>query len=176
MDGWENTVWFEKARHKPHRCYVRDEIEEIIKEKNIDRTRFHEFSKFRYQDIIRKFYYNFADYKNFTPSRIHLDFTYMHLRDNLETNCIDCFFRTYDWIEYMETVRAEISHITEKMYLIVAQGWVYEGYVNEIFDVLIETDWGVTDCYIVSSKFDWFIAISDIEDNVMMYKKRTVKI
>ncbi len=172
MDGWENTVWFEKARHKPHRCYVRDEIEEIIKEKNIDRTRFHEFSKFRYQDIIRKFYYNFADYKNFTPSRIHLDFTYMHLRDNLEIHYIDCFFRTDNWVEYMETVRAEISHITEKMYLIVAEGWVYEGYVNEIFDVLIETDCGITDCYIVSSKFDWFIAVSEIEDNAVMYRKR----
>lgn len=172
MDDWKSTVWQEKARHKPHRCYIRDEIEEIIKEENIDRTRFHEFSKFGYKDIIRKFYYNFADYKNFTPSVIHLYYKFMHLRDNLERYYIDCFFRTDNWVEYMETVRAEISHITEKMYLILEQGWVYEGYVNEIFDVLIETDCGLTDCYIVSSKFDWFIAISYIEDNATMYRKR----
>lgn len=154
------------------RCYYRDEIEEIIKEENIDRTRFHEFSKFRYNEIIRKFYYNFHDYKNFTTSRISLYYKFMHLRDNLEVHYIDCFFRTYDWFEYMETVRAEISHITEKMYLILEQGWVYEGYVNEIFDVLIQSDCGwTTDCYIVSSKFDWFIAMSYIEDNATIYRK-----
>lgn len=172
MNGWKSTVWQENAHHKPHRYYIRDEIEEIIKEENIDRTRFHEFSKFGYKDIIRKFYYNFADYKNFTPSRIHLDYTFMHIRDNLELHCIDCFFRTNNWVEYMETVKAEISYITEKMYLILEQGWVYEGYVKEIFDVLIETDGGLTDWYIVSSKFDWFIAAGNIEDNIVMYRKR----
>lgn len=172
MDDWKSTVWQEKAHHKPYRYYVRDEVEEIVKEENIDRKRFHEFSKFRYNEIIRKFYYNFADYKNFTPSRIHLDYTYMHLRDNLEKHYIDCFFRTNDWVEYMETVRTEISHIKEKMYLILEQGWVYEGYVNEIFDVLTEVDGGLTDCYIVSSKFDWFIAMCNIEDNAVMYRKR----
>lgn len=171
MDDWKSTVWQEKAYHKPARFYIRDEIEEIIKEENIDKTRFHEFSKFGYKDIIRKFYYNFADYKNFTPSQISLYYKFMHLRDNLKIHYIDCFFRTYDWVEYMETVRAEIAHITEKMYLILEQGWVYEGYVDEIFDVLIETDCGLTDCYIVSSKFDWFIAISYIEDNATIYKK-----
>ncbi|MDE5854106.1 MAG: hypothetical protein K2H19_03485, partial [Ruminococcus sp.] len=101
------------------------------------------------------------------PSRISLYYKFMHLRDNLESYGIHCFFRTDNWIDYMETVRAEISHITEKMYLILEQGWVYESYANEIFDVIIEMD-----CYIVSSKLDRFIAISYIEDNATMYRKR----
>lgn len=34
---------------------ARDEIEEIIKRDNIDRSRFGEFSKFKYDEIIKKF-------------------------------------------------------------------------------------------------------------------------
>lgn len=34
-------------------------IEKIIKEKNIDRSQFQEFSKFKFHEIIIKFYYAF---------------------------------------------------------------------------------------------------------------------
>ena len=47
-----------KNGEKSH--FYRDEIEEIIKEENIDRNRFAEFSKFQYDNIIKKFYYAFA--------------------------------------------------------------------------------------------------------------------
>ncbi len=73
MDDWKNTQWQEKAFKKPMRFWIRDEVEEIIKEENIDRKRFYEFSKFRYQDIINKFYYSFCDYKNIVTDKIRFE-------------------------------------------------------------------------------------------------------
>lgn len=156
---------------KPYRFTIRDEIEEIIKEIRIDRSRFHEFSKFRYEEIIRKFYFAFSDRKNYTPSQITLFYHHMHFRPELETEYIDCFFRTDNWIDYMETIRKEIPDRNQKLFLILGQGWVYEGYADELFSVLKETSWALKDCYIVSSKFNWFIAVSDIDLNATMYRR-----
>ena len=157
--------------NKPRTYIIRDEIEEIIKEIKIDRSRFHEFSKFRYQEIIQKFYYAFSDRKNYTPSQIPLCYKHMHIRQELESYGIDCFFRTDNWVEYMETIKKEIPDKHQKLFLILDDGWVYEGYTDELFAVLEETSWALTDFYIVSSKFDWFIAVSEIEDNATMYKR-----
>lgn len=65
LNGWKDSYWQEKTFKKSMRFWIRDEIEEIIKEENIDRKKFHEFSKLRYQDIINKFYYSFCDHKIF---------------------------------------------------------------------------------------------------------------
>lgn len=40
--------WRKQLKTKPLRYWSRIEIEEIIKEKNIDRTRFYEYSKNKY--------------------------------------------------------------------------------------------------------------------------------
>ena len=50
------------SERKKH-LFLRDEIEEAIKAKNIDRGKFHEYSKQGYTDIISKFYFTFADIK-----------------------------------------------------------------------------------------------------------------
>ena len=63
-DDWKSTEWRDKAFRKPFRYWIRDEIEEIIKEENIDRKRFYEASKNNYQSIINKFYYSFIDYED----------------------------------------------------------------------------------------------------------------
>ena len=57
--------WRKQLKTKPLRYWSRIEIEEIIKEKNIDRTRFYEYSKNKYDKIIKNFYYSFVDYKYF---------------------------------------------------------------------------------------------------------------
>ncbi|MBO5104832.1 MAG: hypothetical protein J6B74_07220 [Ruminococcus sp.] len=150
--------------------WIRDEIEDIVKKENIDRNRFHEFSKSGYIDIIRKFYFVFSDRKNYTPSLIYLSLCYMHFRENLEQYYIDCFFRTYDWTEYMMTIKNVVPDKNLKLFLITDEGWVYEGYADEIFQIMNNTSCNY-DFYIVSSKFDWFIAVSDIEDNATMYRK-----
>lgn len=57
--------WREKLKNKPVRYWIRDEIEEIMKEEKIDRKRFCEYAKTEYQKVINEFYYSFADYTKF---------------------------------------------------------------------------------------------------------------
>lgn len=162
-----NTL-HEKRKKAP---WIRDEIEDIVKEENIDRNRFHEFSKSSYIDIIRKFYFTFSDRKHYKPSQIHLSLCYMHFRKNLEQNHIDCFFRTNDWTEYMVTIINAVPEKNIKLFLIIEYGWVYEGYADEIFNVIDNISCNY-DFYIVSSKYDWFIAVSNMEDSATMYRNK----
>lgn len=157
-------------REKTGRFRSRDEIEQAVKERNIDRSRFHEFSKSGYKDIIRKFYFSFSDTKRYAASQPCFHLNWMHIREEIECCDIDCFFRTDDWTEYMRTVINAVPDKNLKLFLILEDGWVYEGYADEIFTVL-ENSNCYYDFYIVSSKFDWFIAVSDIEDNAVIYKK-----
>ena len=55
MDQW---------RKKPVRYWSRIEIEEIVKELNIDRNRFYEYSKSEFRKVINGFYYSFVEHKN----------------------------------------------------------------------------------------------------------------
>ena len=58
---------------------IRNEIENTIKEENIDRSKFHEVSKFSYESILRKFYYTFFDYdKNIRYSEPKKLICHMH--------------------------------------------------------------------------------------------------
>ena len=57
----------------------------------------------------------------------------------------------------------------QKLFLILCEGWVYEGEIDEMFTVLNEVTF-IKDFYIVSSKFDWFIAVSDMEDTASIYR------
>lgn len=43
--------WRELLKDKPVKYWIRTEIEEIIKEKSVDRERFYEYSKTNYQKI-----------------------------------------------------------------------------------------------------------------------------
>ena len=170
MNDWKSSEWQEKTWQKPSRYWIRDEIEEIIKEENIDRTRFSEYSKFRYDAIIRKFYYTFCDYRNFTPSVIPLEHYRMHLRRNLERESIAGFFRSCNWMTYLEEIRNGIPEKTGKCFLILSAGWVYEGYPEEIRKVLSETDGWLNDFIILSSKFEWFIIHDEIAECAFLYR------
>ncbi len=162
---WKSAVWQEKARHKPTRFYIRDEFEEIIKEENIDRRQFHEASKFEYENIIRKFYYAFADHQ--TYPKIGLDKMHSQFRKELKKSEI-VRWKT-NWVEYIEMLRHLIpdKETASELYLILSEGWVYEGFASEIISVLSETDAGLSDFFIVSKKFEWTVAHSD--DGECMY-------
>ena len=54
--------------------------------------------------------------------------------------------------------------------MILSQGWVYEGYIKEILDVLGETDGLLEDFYIVSPEFDWMIAYCDDGESAALYR------
>lgn len=149
--------------------WVRDEIESIVKEKCIDRSRFCEFSKLKYEEILKKFYFTFCDRKNFTPSAISFERKGLHFRDDLESRCIAGVLRSRDWAEYLNTVKSEIRE-DGKLFLIMS-GWVYEGYADDIFDVLSEAGEWAYCFYVVSPKFDWFIVHDYIEECSVMYRK-----
>ena len=147
---------------------TRNEIEEIIKEKHISRNKFHEYSKFHYDEIIRKFYYTFCDYQNFIP-HIYLEHRYMHLRKNLEKECCAGFLRSCNWMTYLEEIRNSIPDSAEKCFLILSQGWVYEGCPEEITEILSETD-VCGDFIILSDKFRWFMIHDNIEECAYLYR------
>ena len=167
-DSLEYEVFNTSEKHKDN-CY-RDDIEEIIKEKQIDRNSFHEFSKMNYVDILKKFFFSFSDTKNFPPDPRSLSINRMHFRSDLKKEGIDCILRTGNWCEYMSTIKSAIPDNEKKLFLILYDGWVYEGEINEMFTVLNEMYY-IGDFYIVSSKFSWFIAVSHIEENAVMYSR-----
>lgn len=151
--------------------YLRDTIEECIKEENINRKRFYEYSKFKYDSIIKKFYYTFCDYQNFTPSEILLKHNRMHLRDNLKIYSIAGFLQSENWIDYISKIKLKIN-TTQKLYFILDSGWLYEGYQEEIFAILYKIGWDLGDFFILSKKFDWFIVHDNLNDSAIMYENK----
>lgn len=152
--------------------FYRDKIEEIIKEENIDRNRFTEFSKFQYDSIIKKFYYTFTDYSHFSSDQVTLTRKRLHIRNCIKWFLIAGIYSAGNWTEYLEAVKSAIPlKADEKLFLILSEGWVYEGYEDEIFKVLNKTDVWSEDFFIVSPKFDWFIAHDYIDWCAFMYQK-----
>lgn len=149
----------------------RDDIENIVKEANIDRSRFHEFSKFDYEDVLKKFYYSFADYERFATSKVELSHRGLHVRNGFECSVIASWYRVNTWNEYLHEMKtAIISNGDEKLFFILPTGFVYEGYADEIFHVL-GREKHEFDYFIVSSKFDWFAVDDQIEECTFMYRK-----
>ena len=167
-DSLEFEVFNTIEKHKNN--LYRDGIEEVIKEKQIDGNRFHEFSKINYVDILKKFYFSFSNIKNYPANPRSLEINRMHFRSDLKKEGIDCILRTDNWCEYMSTIKTAIPDNEKNLFLILSDGWVYEGEINEIFTVLNEI-WYINDFYVVSSKFNWFIAVSHIEENAVMYSR-----
>lgn len=165
----EHDMRCKTKNKKGFKYLIRDDIEQIIKEQHIERNRFHEFSKNKYMDLIRKFYFIFSDIKNSsTQFKEKFNINRNNFRSDLKSKCIDTFFRTNDWQEYIHTIMKAIPK-NEKIFLILGEGWVYEGKVEETIIVLNEIT-HITDFYILPSKFEWCIAVSDMEDNAIIYK------
>ena len=148
---------------------MRDEIEEIIKTENIDRTRFHEFDKHRYNEIINKFYYTFFDYEKYKS--ISLNYLWLKIRSDVENEIVQRLNQCENWEEYIRSVVKYIPDINKMYYLILDYGWVYEGYLSEIQNVLFETTGLLGDFYIVSKKFDKVICHCDDGDNMSVFEK-----
>lgn len=153
---------------KPY-SWVRDEIEHIIKEKDIDISEFYEFPKLKYEEILEKFYFVFCDHQNFTPSVISLERGELHFRSNIDSCCIAGALQSENWSDYLSKIETEIPD-RGKLILILS-GLVYEGYVDSIFSMLREAEEWVDCFYIVSPKFDWFIVHDYIEECAFLYRK-----
>lgn len=160
------------SERKKH-LFLRDEIEEAIKAKNIDRGKFHEYSKQGYGDIISKFYFTFADIKNYPVGRQTLEEYNMHFREELYQEYIACSLNYESHAEYMQNIKAGIPD-EDKLFLILSDGWVYEGEKDAMFAVLEEV-YDIRDFYIISPKFSWFTAVSKIEDSACLYRQTSDK-
>lgn len=73
--------WKEELKDKPVKYWIRTEIEEIIKEKSVDRKLFYEYSKTEYQKVINGFYYAFVDYEKYPE--VELSYCWLHFREEL---------------------------------------------------------------------------------------------
>ena len=147
---------FEK---KPAASYlVRDEIEKVRMEKGIAHDRFGEFAKSGWKDIITKFCYTFLDMKKQRGS--NLAYSWLNFREGLEhSEPLICGADEFAYFaKVCEMVPREDRD--KKLFLILSQGWVYEGYAEEIFSLLPELFY-LEDAYILSPKFRWVICHCD---------------
>ena len=111
--------WRELLKDKPVKYWIRAEIEEIIKEKSVDRERFYEYSKTNYQKIINRFYYAFVDYKKY--SKVELSYCWLHFRQELKE--IDCVSETIGWEGMLAKIKERLSYDwNKKVYLILSDG------------------------------------------------------
>lgn len=160
--------WRESLKNKPLKYWIRTEIEEIIKEKSVDRKLFYEYPKMKYKNIINRFYYAFIDYEKYP--KVELNYCWLHFREEL--NQIGSVIEDIGW----ECMLARIKELlpydwNKKIYLILSQGWVYEGYIDNIIDVLNEVDGLLEDFYIVTPQFDKFAAYCDDGGCLVFYEK-----
>ena len=160
--------WRELLKDKPVKYWIRAEIEEIIKEKSVDRERFYEYSKTNYQKIINRFYYAFIDYKKYP--KVELSYCWLHFRQELKE--IACVSETIGWEGMLAKIKERLSYDwNKKVYLILSDGWVYEGYIDTMTDVLNEVDGLLEDFYIVTPQFDKFAAYTDDGQCLCIYEK-----
>ncbi len=105
--------WRELLKDKPVKYWIRAEIEEIIKEKSIDRKRFYEYSKTNYQKIINRFYYTFVDYKKYP--KVELSYCWLHFRQELKE--IDCVSETIGWEGMLAKIKERLSYDWNKRFI-----------------------------------------------------------
>lgn len=149
------------------RYEMRNEIETILKESHIDRTKFHEASKKYYDKIIRTLYYTYCDYKKYPA--IQTAYMWTRFRDHLKmTELIKTDWD--DWEQYIGKLDMLIPENapTKCYYLLVDGGWVYEGILLEIKKVLLKYPISMDDFYLFPKDYSWLI--NHCDDGGCMYR------
>lgn len=140
------------------RYEMRNALENIVKEKQIDRTKFHEVAKNLYEKVIRKVYYTFCDYQKYPAVQVD---TYMWTRFRKDLNSTDPIQADWnDWEGYigkLDTLIPEKNNPMTLYYLVVDGGWVYEGTLTEIKKVLLEYPRSMEDFYLFPKDYSWLI-------------------
>lgn len=135
---------------------VRDEIENVIKEYNMDRSRISEVSKLKYQGIIsmveKKFVKNCGD--------IHWVNTTGRYNDNLPCRYV-YIGDDYLWVEHLEEIipdgETKVYALFEDTLNWQPKYWVYEMCIPELIKIILEAE-GLSDFYIISKKYLWLIS------------------
>ena len=143
---------------KKYRYEMRNEIEHIIKNQKIDRNLFHEVAKWDYERVIRKMYYSFCNDKKYPT--VQVSYMWTRFRENLKSSEL---IHT-DWADW-ESYIGRIGELLPKKkcsffyYLLVDGGWVYEGTLECIQQVLKEYPIWMDDFYIIPKvkEISWMI-------------------
>lgn len=133
---------------------MRDEIESIIKEFNLDRSRIFEISHLRYEDIIKKVEKTFV--KNGGP----LHWSNIDNRFNKELPIKTQYIGNNKmWYQSLSKIIGDELHyvLLEDTKNYQPKYWVYEMCPKEIITVINES-YMLDDFYIVSKKFQWLIS------------------
>ena len=153
----------EKQR-KQIRYQMRNEIETIIKEKHIDRNLFHEVSKFSYAQIFRKFYYTFCTHDKSDNCTVNPElmqsYMWLRFRNNL-TNAE--LYRVGNWKDAMHHLYDMIPEHDDSMfyYLITDGGWLYEGTLPAVIEILLEYPPDMEDFYLFPKHYEYVVAYCD---------------
>lgn len=59
----------------------------------------------------------------------------------------------------------------KKLFLILSDGWVYEGLIDEILSVLAGTDGIIEEFYIVTPEYNKLVVYSDDSDTIQILEK-----
>lgn len=145
---------------KKVRYEMRNEIENIIKEYHIDRNKFHEVAKHKYEEVLRRLYYSFCDYQKYPA--IQIAYLWTRFRNNLNsTELIPAAWDDWEgYIAQLDTIVPD-KNLEEWYYLVVDSGWVYEGILSEIKKVLLEYPAFMDDFYIFPKDYRWLICHCD---------------
>lgn len=145
----------------------RIEIENIIKNSNIDRNRFFEVDKLSYKQVADKVISKFISRECSFDFNLHRGY----LRYNPKLRCIGigCLNNT-KWWEWFRLLPNICPNNKEAIYFILVGDnyvWVYEAFLPEVIEILFQgSPIGSGDCYIVSKKFEWLVGYSDDGDYV----------
>lgn len=158
------------SKNKPVRYQSRDEIEENVKTLGIDRSRFHEYSKTGYQKVIDHFYYAFVDHKGI--KKPDLKYCWLNFRKDLKQTAHITAGSGISWDDMIHGVKDNMRYDwTKKLFLILDDGWVYEGYIDEMISVMNNTEGMTGDFYFVTPQYDRFAAYCEDGDCMVYYEK-----
>ena len=89
-----------------------------------------------------------------------------------ELNKIYQEYASSDWDASLSKIKELLEYDwNKKLFLILSDGWVYEGYIEEILSVLAETDGLIEDFYIVTPEYDKFAMYCSDGDSISIFEK-----
>lgn len=144
---------------------IRSEIERVIKENDIERSRCFEYSKFTYSSIIKKIEQTFVLH----GGNIH--WSNMGQGFNPKLLCkTKNISKDRMWITKLPQILPErekfVYALFEDSKNYQPQYWVYEMCIPELICIIGEV-YGLDDFYIVSKKFEWLI--SECHEDVVSF-------
>ena len=155
---------------------ARDEIEELIKVRNINRANFYEASKFKYEQILRKIYYAFY---NTEQKEMCMRLENQNFHSRFATRGETYTYRGTtgdDWEQYVDSLKHILPNPEQKIYIGFPETkhvWLYEGELSETIELL---DYGSPigeygDFFLAAKDMQWFLYYFDDGEVMIYYQK-----